>query len=116
VQAARRHPIGTTVTFRLSEAATVRFRVERARPGKKVKRRCVKPTHANRHAHKCVRYMLLPGGFTIQATAAQARFRFTGRLMNRKLPVGNYRLKAVATDAAGNRSSAQRAGFRIARR
>jgi hypothetical protein len=116
VSTARRHPIGTTVKFRLSEAATVRFRVERARPGNRVKGRCVKPARANRHARKCIRYVLLPGGgFTVVASAGQTSFHFTGRLRNRKLPVGGYRLRAVATDAAGSHSSAKRARFAIAR-
>jgi hypothetical protein len=89
--------------------------VERARPGKRVKGRCVKPARVNRHARKCLGYVLLPGGFTVAAGAGQTSFRFTGRLRNRKLPAGGYRLRAVATDATGSHSSAKRGRFAIAR-
>jgi hypothetical protein len=56
------------------------------------------------------------GSFVHQGSAGLNRFRFSGRLRNRKLAVGRYRLVAVATDAAGNRSAAKRRAFRIVRR
>jgi PKD domain len=112
----RRRPAGTTVTFRLDEAASVAFTVERAKRGRRVGRRCVKPTRSNRKRRKCRRYVLQRGGFTVPSQAGETRFRFTGRLLSRKLKPGTYRLAAFATDAAGNRSPAQRARFRIVRK
>ena len=41
--------------------------------------------------------------------------RFSGRLRNRGLPAGRYRLRAVARDAAGNRSRVKVARFAIRR-
>ena len=109
----RRKPIGTRVTFRLSEAASVAFKVERARPGRRVARRCVRPTRRNRKRRRCTRYVLQRGSFTVAGAAGETHFRFTGRLRGRKLRPGRYRLVAVATDGDGNRSAAKRAGFRV---
>ena len=111
----RRAPIGTRVMFRLSEAASVRFTVERARPGRRVRGRCVKPTRRNRKRRKCTRYLRQRGSFTVAAGAGETRFRFTGRLRGRKLRPGRYRLVAVATDADGKRSAPERARFTIVR-
>jgi len=110
-------PVGTNVSFRLDEAASVVFTAERALPGRRSGRRCVKPTRRNRRARKCTRYVRQSGNFTVQGAAGKTRFRFTGRLRNRKLPVGSYRLAAVASDAAGNKSPAKRSRtFKIVRR
>jgi hypothetical protein len=53
------------------------------------------------------------GGFTHAGAAGTNTFRFMGRLRGRALRRGKYRLVAVATDAAGNRSAALRRPFRI---
>jgi len=92
----RRAPVGSRVSFRLSEAAKVRFTVERARSGRR-------------------RYVKQRGGFTIRAAAGRTRFRFTGRLRQRKLRPARYRLVGVATDASGQRSAPKRVRFRIVR-
>ena len=108
--------IGTRVSYTISEAASVRFRVERALRGRRVGGRCVKLTRANRRAKACTRYTLMRGGFTHRGKAGRNRFRFSGRLAGRKLRPGRYRLRAVATDAAANKSLSRRRGFRIVRR
>jgi len=92
----RRALVGSRVSFRLSEAATVRFTVQRARPGRR-------------------RYVKQRGGFTIRGAAGRTRFRFTGRLRNRKLRPDRYRLVGTATDASGQRSAPKRVRFRIVR-
>ena len=106
---------GTTISYALSEAAAVSFRVERVLPGRRVGGRCVKPTQSNRTARRCSRYKLLRGGFRQQGAAGANRLKFTGRLRGTKLRPGKYRLRGVATDAAGNRSSLRRTPFRIVR-
>jgi uncharacterized delta-60 repeat protein len=108
--------IGTTVTYRLSEPATVTWRVRRARPGRRVRGRCVKPRRTNRARKKCRRHVRVRGSFTTAGAQGVNRFRFTGRLRNRKLRPGRYRLVAVATDSTGLKSAPKRAGFRIVRR
>lgn len=109
-------PIGARVSFRLSEAARVTFRVERALEGKRVRGRCVKPRRSNRRAKSCTRYKTLRGSFTQPGNAGANRVKFTGRLRGRKLRPGRHRLRAVAADPAGNRSRAKRDRFRIVRR
>ena len=108
----RRLPRFTTVSIRLSEAATVAFRVERLLPGRRVGRSCLLATRARRFRPRCTRAVLLPGTFRTALRAGLNRKRFNGRLLNRKLPVGSYRLVATATDAARNVSLQRRAGFR----
>jgi hypothetical protein len=83
------------VSFTLSEAASVRLRVERRRA-------------------RSARYVTLRGGFTVAGRQGANRLRFTGRLAGRALSAGRYRLRAVARDGAGNASRARRTPFRIA--
>jgi secreted trypsin-like serine protease len=81
--------IGTTVRYRVSEDATVRFTIKRV---------------GRRGAAR-----------ELVARASRAglnRFVFTGRL-HRPLAPGRYGLVAVATDAAGNKSATERVAFRI---
>jgi dipeptidyl aminopeptidase/acylaminoacyl peptidase len=96
---ARNAPRGTRVSYRLSELAKAKLRIERAfKRGTRT------------------RYRLLKGSFTHSGKAGLNRFRFTGRLRGRKLRPGRYRLVLVATDAAGNKSKARRMKFRIVTR
>jgi hypothetical protein len=113
---AARRPIGTRVSYRLSEAAAVRFTVERAAPGRRVAGRCRRPTARNRNRPRCLRYVALRGSFTHAGKLGGNRFKFRGRLRGRKLRPGRYRLRARATDPAGNVSRLSAAPFRIVRR
>jgi len=108
--------IGGSVTYRLSEPAAVSFRVERALPGRSVRGRCVKRRRSNVRARRCSRYVTLRGSFTQQGKTGQNTFAFSGRLRARKLGPGRYRLRAVATDPAGNESRPKSSRFRIVRR
>jgi hypothetical protein len=112
----RRAPIGATVRYGLSEPARTTFTVERATTGRRVGRRCVKTTRRNKSRRKCTRYVRVRGSFSHPGAAGTNTFKFSGRLRNRKLAVARYRLVAVATDAAGNKSAAKRRNFRIVRR
>jgi hypothetical protein len=114
--AARATPVGARVRYALSEPATTTFTVERKTVGRRSGRRCVKATRRNRKARRCTLYVVQRGNFTHQGAAGANSFKFTGRLRNRKLAVGSYRLVAVAADAAGNKSAAKRRVFRIVRR
>ena len=87
----------TTVTYQLSAAARTTFRVLRAFPGRKVGRACVRPTRANQSRSRCVRWLLVAGSFSHTGAAGANRFKFTGRLLGRKLAPGSYRLRAQAT-------------------
>ena len=106
---------GTRVSYRISEAATVTFRVQRVLAGRRVRGRCVKATRANRAKRRCKRYRTLRGSFRHTGTAGANRFTFTGRLAGRSLRPGRYRLLAAAKDAAANKSRPVRKPFRIIR-
>jgi hypothetical protein len=106
---------GTRVSFTLSEAAAVRFTVRRARPGRRVGTRCVRPTRTNVNRRRCTRYVLLSGSFTRQGAAGNNHFRFTGRLRGRRLALGRYRLFGLPTDPAGNKGAVVRKGFQVIR-
>jgi hypothetical protein len=101
--------VGGRVFYRLSEPASVRFRVERALSGRRRAGRCV-PAGAGR---RCTRYTSVRGSFGLQGAAGLNDFRFMGRLRNRALPAGSYRLVAVARDLAGNLAKPVRRAFRI---
>lgn len=85
--------VGTTIRYRLSEAATVTFRVRR-----KGARRALK------------------GSFTHKGKAGANKLRFTGRLRKRKLRRGSYVLAATSKDAGGNVAKVKRLRFRIVKR
>jgi hypothetical protein len=106
---------GTRVRYRLSEAARVRFRVQRALAGRRVRGQCRRPTRNNRGRPRCKRYRTLRGSFSHQGKTGRNRFKFSGRLARRKLRPAKYRLVATAKDTAGNRSSPKRKPFRIVR-
>ncbi len=86
---------GTRLRFRLSEAARVRFSIQRRSGGRRV------------------------ASFVRRAGAGRNSMRFTGRLRvggrTRSLAPGRYRLVLVATDPAGNRSAVRRLPFRVRR-
>ena len=59
--------------------------------------------------------MAARGSFTHSDTAGANRFRFTGRIADKALKPGNYRLDAIPTDYAGNVGPTARSRFHIVR-
>jgi hypothetical protein len=104
--------VGTTGVYKLSEAATTTFTVERRSRGVRKGRRCA-AGHARRARQRCTRYVRQPGSFSLPGTSGLNSFRFTGRIAGRALTRGNYRLVGIAADAAGNHSAATGQSFRI---
>jgi hypothetical protein len=82
------------VTWRLSEDAFAGFRLVRCRPGA---RRCTRGAGRPRHVQ----------GITGRGSI--------GLRLPRKLRPGRYRVRARATDGAGNRSALRTAALRIVR-
>ena len=104
---------GTTIRFRLSEAARVSYDFRRALPGRKVGRRCLAPTRARRGRPRCTRYVR-SGSLRRSAVLGSNLLRFQGRLTRRRaLRPGKYRLTLVATDAAAQRSAPKSLTFRL---
>ncbi len=109
--ARKRPPTGTTVSYTLSTEASVAFKAQRAESGTVKGGKCRK---AGKHARgrRCTRYVSVRGGFNVGGTAGPNKFRFTGRLSNRRLGRGRYRLVA-APSTAGQKGKVARARFRI---
>jgi Divergent InlB B-repeat domain len=107
--------VGTRISLTLSEQATVTFRVARLAAGRRVGGRCVAPTARNRSRPRCERSILLRGRIVRELASGTSRLRYRGRLRNKALAPGRYRLLVRARDAAGNLSSRRRAAFTIVR-
>ncbi len=108
-----RRRVGTTVTYTLNIAASVRFFVLQPQPGRLARGgRCVKPTRSNRRAGRCTRLITIQGSFTLVGRRGVDSFRFTGRIGGRRLRPGPYRLLAtpLTPPKAGR---ARSASFRI---
>jgi hypothetical protein len=114
--ASRAHKVGTTISFRLSEAATVTLTFARPLKGRRVGKRCVKPTRRNRAKRRCTRFKTA-GRIKFNGRSGLNKVKFQGRLSrSKRLRVGRYRLTVGAKDAAGNVSKNKTANFRIVRR
>jgi hypothetical protein len=95
---AKKPPVGAKVSYRLSEAAQVKFTV---RP-KKGKARKSAAKGATRK-----------GSLTKSGKSGTNSFKFNGKLKGRPLAPGKYTLEAVATDADGNRSKPRTVAFTV---
>jgi hypothetical protein len=85
-------PVGATVAYSLTAAGTVTFSLERRLPGRKVGKRCVKQTRANKTKKRCSRFKPVKGSFTHSGQAGSNSFKFSGRLNGKGLEPGGYRL------------------------
>jgi len=107
--------LGTAFRFRLSEAATVRIVLERKESGRRVGKVCRKATANLRKRRACTRYVV-KGTLTRKLAAGSRSVAFSGRVGRKAVPLGAYRARLVATDAARNRSAERRIAFTIVRR
>ena len=105
---------GTVIRFKLSEKATTTLRIERARPGRRSGKKCVKPRRGLKR--KCTRYVLTRTLKRKKTKKGSNSVRFSGRLGRKALGPGAYRVVAGARDAAGNRAKTRSARFTIVRR
>jgi hypothetical protein len=106
---------GSTVRWRVSEAATVRLRVQRVRSGFRSGGRCVARRPRRGTVRRCTRFVTVLT-LTRRAAAGRTAMRFAGLVRGRALGPGRYRLEGRATDAARNASLPRRASFTIVRR
>jgi hypothetical protein len=105
--------VGTEVTYRLSELATVAFTVERKTTGRRASGKCRATTRKNARNTKCTRYVKVPGSFNIDGKAGENTFTFRGRMGGKSLKPASYRLKGTATDPARNASAPKQKAFKI---
>jgi hypothetical protein len=108
----KRPPVGTTISFRLSERASVTFSFVQYANGRKKGARCVLNRRTGRHC----RITLIRGTFVVSGKAGGNKLEFQGRISRRKrLAPGSYTLQLSARDAAGNVSATRQATFRLMR-
>jgi CSLREA domain-containing protein len=106
---------GTTISFTLSEAATVTFKVDRVLPGLRKGRRCVARTARLRRGRACTRYVPVKGTLIVAGKAGGNTFRFDARLGGKTLRPGAYRLSARPTDPGLNVGKTVITAFRVRR-
>ena len=108
--ASRRVPRGTVFSFRLNQEARVTIDILRKKAGRKVKRKCRKPTARNRARRRCdLRVVRL----FRNAHSGANQVPFTGRIRGKALKPGRY--QAVFTASGGGGKSKARVAFRIVR-
>jgi hypothetical protein len=107
-------PVGTTFSFALNEAASVRLTFTQTQTGRRVNGVCAAETRRNRNRPACRRTVTV-GAVARTGQAGPNTLSFKGRLGNgRRLPPGRYTVTVVATDAAtGAPSSPERLTFTI---
>ena len=106
---------GTRVRYRLTDRATVTFKVQKPQRGRKSKGgKCGAKSKKNRGGKRCTYYKTVKGSFKKRSRSGKNSLRFTGRLRRHKLPAGSYRLSATAKGTTG-KSVAANASFKIKR-
>jgi hypothetical protein len=105
---------GSAFRYSLSEAATVTIAIDRALPGRRSGRRCVKVKTRPRKG-ACTRYVRAGKPLTRKRPAGRTVTSFSGRIAKKALPAGTYRATITAVDAARNRSLPKKLTFKIVR-
>jgi len=106
---------GTTISFTLSEAAMVTFKVDRVLPGIRKGSRCVARTARLRRGRACTRYVPVKGTLIVAGKAGGNTFRFDAKLGGKTLRPGAYRLSARPTDPGLNVGKTVITAFRVRR-
>jgi hypothetical protein len=112
IASAKKTAKGSKAKFTLSEAATVKFVVQR-QSGIKGSKKC---SSASKSGKKRPTYKNVKGSFSRPSTSGANSFKFSGHVGGKALKPGSYRLVGVATDAAGNASKSFVAKFAILKR
>jgi hypothetical protein len=108
-------PLGTTFKVTLDRPATVVFTFTQKRAGRKVGRKCVRPTTRNKSRRHC-RRTVVAGKLTFPGHAGVNTVRFQGKLgRKKKLKPGRYTLRITATTPQGLKTSAKALTFTIVR-
>jgi CSLREA domain-containing protein len=97
---AKRHPRGTTFSFTLDIAATVRIAIVSMVAGRRSHGRCVRTSQRLRRQPKCTRKIAV-GTLTRTAHAGSNSVPFSGRIGSKALKRGHYEAVFTAVDPAG---------------
>jgi CSLREA domain-containing protein len=106
---------GTKISFTLSEAATVTFKVDRVLPGVRKGSRCVPLTARRRRGRACTRYVPVKGTLVQAATTGGNVVGFDAKLGGKTLVPGAYRLSASPRDPGMNVGKTAITAFRVRR-
>jgi len=107
-------PTATTISFALSQAATVKLSFEAAHAGVLVAHKCTAIGKTHRKGKPCTRYALVPHGVSLSAHAGTDRITFDGVLDGgSRLAPGRYRLSLAAVGVGGSATAAQRPTFTL---
>jgi hypothetical protein len=107
-------PTATTISFLLSEAATVTLSLEQSSPGVLSGHKCVMKSKVHRQGHSCIRYVPVHGGVSRGGHAGLDKIHFEGILdASKPLPAGAYRLSLKASNRAGSVTAAQHPTFKL---
>ena len=107
-------PTATTISFLLSEAATVTLSLEQSSPGVLVGHKCVVKSKAHRKGHSCTRYVPVRGNVSRAGHAGLDKIHFEGILdTNKPLPAGTYRLTLKASNSSGSTIAPQHPTFKL---
>jgi len=109
--------VGTTISFKLDEAGQVTVSFQRVRAGRRVGRRCVRPTPGNRSHRPCKRFVSAGSIPAFAGKVGLNKVRFQGRLTrSRRLGLGTYRIVLSVVDAAANHRTRNGPTFTIVAR
>jgi WD40-like Beta Propeller Repeat len=105
-------PSSTTLSYTLSENASMSIVVEHKLSGRKRSGKCVTGKSAPKHGTRCTKYTSVK---TLKRTGKKGsnKVSFTGRISSTKLSAGSYRFAITATDAAKNKSSTHHISFTV---
>lgn len=110
----KKTPTATTISFDLSEAATVALSFERSRAGVMVGKRCVARSRQHSKGKRCSLWTPYRGGVTRAGHAGLDKILFEGILdFNKPLPQGAYRLSLKASNADGSAIALQHPTFNL---
>jgi len=112
----RRPPIGTTFTFALNTAASVKLVFAHTVEGRKVAGKCVALSKRNKRRHACKRAVTAGTLTFAHAHSGTNKIAFQGRLSrSKRLPPGRYTLTITAANASGS-TTGRRLTFTIVKR
>ena len=112
---AKRVRTGAKIRFKLSEEATVKLSFKRKLRGRRVGKKCRRPTKRLSKRKRCTR-LVGKGSFKIGGLAGQNKVRFEGHLKSKhRLPVGRYLLTAKPTSSASVKGKAKSTSFALLR-
>lgn len=100
---------GALVTFSIFDGAKVDFIVKAEKTGRRSGGACVpgKPKKTKKKSGACWRTVAVPGAFKLVGISGENEFRFSGRIGDKTLVPGRYRLIAKAEGTAARSSFAR---------